>query len=116
MEQPEIHLHPSVQSGLADIILHVSKQRKLQVIVESHSEHLLKRLQRRVAEDKFSTDFIKLYFCNSYGGQSELHNLKMNLFGEIENWPTNFFGDEFSEIAAIQDAIIKKKIKASTND
>ena len=50
LEQPEIHLHPSVQSGLADVMLAVAKRRRIQIIVESHSEHLLRRLQRRAAE------------------------------------------------------------------
>ena len=46
MEQPEIHLHPSVQSGLADVMLNVAETRDVQIIVESHSEHLMRRLQR----------------------------------------------------------------------
>jgi len=50
LEQPEIHLHPSVQAGLADVFLHAAKTQGIQILVESHSEHLLRRLQRRVAE------------------------------------------------------------------
>ena len=41
MEQPEIHLHPAVQAGLADVMLNVAAARKLQILVESHSEHLI---------------------------------------------------------------------------
>ena len=52
MEQPEIHLHPSVQSELADVMLSVAKRRNVQIIVESHSEHLLRRFQRRAAEKR----------------------------------------------------------------
>ena len=44
LEQPEIHLHPAVQAGLADIIVEAATVRRVQVIVESHSEHLLRRL------------------------------------------------------------------------
>ena len=41
MEQPEIHLHPSVQSDLADVMLEVAHDIvEVQIIVESHSEHL----------------------------------------------------------------------------
>lgn len=114
MEQPEIHLHPAVQSGLADIILNVAKTRKLQVVVESHSEHLLRRLQRRVAEETYSAEDLKLYFCDSPGGESYLTNLELDAFGEISNWPDNFFGDEFAEIAATRKAILKRKIKESS--
>ena len=46
LEQPEIHLHPSVQSGLADVFIDVWRKRNVQILVESHSEHLLRRLRR----------------------------------------------------------------------
>ncbi len=109
MEQPEIHLHPSVQSGLADVILTAAKTRNLQVLVESHSEHLLRRLQRRVAEGDCEDGFVKLYFCRSRGLSASLEDLKLNKFGEIQNWPEGFFGDEFGEIAAIQKAGLKRR-------
>ncbi len=112
MEQPEIHLHPSVQSGLADVILNVAKVRSLQVIVESHSEHMLRRFQRRVADETFDSGDIKLYFCNSIGGQSELVDLNLDLFGDILNWPPEFFGDEMTEIAETRKAILRRKMEA----
>jgi predicted ATPase len=111
MEQPEIHLHPSVQSGLADVILQAAQHRNLQVIVESHSEHLLRRFQRRVAEDRYSADLLKLFFCKNERGKAQLMDLKLNLFGEIENWPEYFFGDEFGEVAATQEAGLERKLK-----
>jgi predicted ATPase len=112
MEQPEIHLHPFVQSGLADVILQVSKQRNLQVIVESHSEHLLQRFQRRVAEESYSVDELKLYFCDIQQGESKLIDLEMDEFGDIRNYPNNFFGDEMAEIAATHKAALKRKMQA----
>ncbi|WP_175725578.1 DUF3696 domain-containing protein [Burkholderia ambifaria] len=111
MEQPEIHLHPSVQSGLADVILKVAQTRKLQVIVESHSEHLLRRFQLRVAEEKYPSDMLKLYFCDYANGAASLNDLDIDIFGEIKNWPKNFFGDEMSEIAKTRQAILRRKIK-----
>jgi predicted ATPase len=113
LEQPEIHLHPSVQSGLADVILKVSQTRKLQVIVESHSEHLLRRFQRRVAENQFQADHIKLYFCDSVDGESKLVDLELDEFGQIQNWPDNFFGDEMNEIAETRKAILRRKMDAA---
>lgn len=115
MEQPEIHLHPSVQSGLADVIINVAKSRKLQVIVESHSEHMLRRFQRRVADNTFKSEDIKLYFCDNVDGQSKRVDLELDVFGEILNWPPAFFGDEMTEIAETRKAILKRKItEAST--
>jgi predicted ATPase len=54
LEQPEIHLHPTVQMALADAIIDAVKTRSIQVIIESHSEHFLLRLQRRIAEGVLS--------------------------------------------------------------
>jgi len=111
MEQPEIHLHPSVQSGLADVIIQAAQTRKLQVIVESHSEHLLRRLQRRVADETCSSDLVKLYFCDSINGHSKLVDLELDIYGEVGNWPDNFFGDEMTEIAETRKAMLRRKIK-----
>ncbi|MBC6473671.1 MAG: AAA family ATPase [Hormoscilla sp. GM102CHS1] len=55
LEQPEIHLHPAVQAGLADVLIDAINTRKVQIILESHSEHLLRRLQRRVAEQQLAS-------------------------------------------------------------
>ena len=128
LEQPEIHLHPAVQSRLADLFLCVAKQRKLQVIVESHSQHLLQRLQRRVAEGEvqvpgkgpsfpfgISSDDVRLYFSSVSNGVANLEDLQLNKWGEIQNWPDGFFGDEMEEIAAISSATLRRKLaNAST--
>jgi len=108
LEQPEIHLHPSVQSGLADVFIDVVKNRNVQIILESHSEHLLRRLQRRVADQTILPDETALYFCNVESEGSVLTKLDVNLFGDIENWPADFFGDEFAEMAAITRAAMER--------
>ena len=113
MEQPEIHLHPAVQSDLADVMLNVAAVRNLQIVIESHSEHLVRRLQRRVAEGSASSEDVKLYFVSSQGSQAHLSDLRLNEWGEIENWPKNFFGDEMGEIAAITKASLEKKMERS---
>ena len=113
MEQPEIHLHPAVQSGLADVMLNVAEVRNIQIIVESHSEHLMRRLQRRVAEQEASSEDVKLYFVSSQRGQAHLSDLVLNEWGEIKNWPERFFGDEMGEIAAIAKASLRRKMEQS---
>ena len=110
MEQPEIHLHPAVQSGLADVMLSVAKARNVQIVVESHSEHLLRRLQRRIAEGSAETDEVKLYFVSARNGVARASDLSLNRYGEVENWPEGFFGDEVGEVAAIAKAGLKRRI------
>jgi predicted ATPase len=109
LEQPEIHLHPSVQSGLADVFIDAVKNRNIQIILESHSEHLLRRLQRRIAEESLQPNDTALYFCNSSAEGSSLTPLDVNLFGDITNWPKDFFGDEFGEMAAITRAAAQRQ-------
>lgn len=110
LEQPEIHLHPSVQSGLADVFIDAVRNRKVQIIVESHSEHLLRRLQRRIAEQSYDPKDTALYFCESDSdGSSRLRTLEVDLFGNIKNWPKSFFGDEFKELSAMTIAAMNRK-------
>lgn len=109
LEQPEIHLHPSVQSRLADVFIDAVKNRNVQIIVESHSEHLLRRLQLRVAEEKIIPNETALYFCDVSEAGSTLIELAVDLFGSIRNWPKDFFGDEFGEMAAITKAAMLRK-------
>ncbi len=106
LEQPGIHLHPMVQSQLADLLIEVVTERGLQVIVESHSEHLLVRLQRRIAEGKVCRDKVGLYFCRNdeAEGVSSLEPLEVDRVGNIRNWPENFFGDVMGDMFAITDA------------
>ena len=106
LEQPGIHLHPMVQSQLADLLIEVVTERNLQVIVESHSEHLLVRLQRRIAEGKIGKDKIGLYFCRNdeAEGVSTLDPLDVDRVGNIRNWPENFFGDVMGDMFAITNA------------
>jgi len=109
LEQPEIHLHPRVQGELADVFIDAIKTRRIQIILESHSEHLLRRLQRRIAEERLHAEQTALYFCAMNKGQSQLEPLDLDPYGSIANWPRDFFGDEFGEIAAMSRAAIKRK-------
>ena len=113
IEQPEIHLHPKIQAGLADVFIDAIKTRGIQIILESHSEHLLQRLQRRMAEydlneNGIDKEKINLYFCESKDGASEIKNLILDDYGNITNYPKNFFGDEFGEMAAMAKARIAR--------
>ncbi|MDQ2732368.1 MAG: DUF3696 domain-containing protein [Armatimonadota bacterium] len=109
LEQPEIHLHPRVQAGLADVFIDAMKKRNIQIILESHSEHLLVRLQRRIAEEKVGDNDVSLYFCERGEFASHLKPLEIDRFGNIRNWPENFFGDELEERTAMMEAAIRQR-------
>lgn len=115
MEQPEIHLHPSAQSALADVMIDVinskenGKSRNIQLIIETHSEHFLRRLQRRIAEGKVGQDMVSAYFANVTKAPAKLESLKIDEYGNILNWPKDFFGDEMEDISKQALAGIKKR-------
>ena len=98
LEQPEAHLHPKSQADLADIFIDVVKNRNIQIILETHSEHLLRRLQRRIAEEQIPATDTALYCCQVNHGTSEIERLDMDEYGNITNWPQDFFGDVTGEL------------------
>ena len=112
LEQPEIHLHPKVQSDLADVLIDVVKNRNVQIILESHSEHLLLRLMRRIAEEQISADDTSLYFCQIHDGTSEIEQLNMDAYGNISNWPQDFFGDSTGELVEKTKAEMQRQLHA----
>jgi predicted ATPase len=115
MEQPEIHLHPQVQAELADVFIdaiHARENgtpRNVQIVVESHSEHFLNRLQRRIAEEEVGPDEIAIYFARGTADGAQLEPLRLNLYGDIENWPENFFGDDMADLTARTVAAAKRR-------
>lgn len=102
-EQPEIHLHPAAQAHLADLFIDAIKAREdaqprdVQFIIESHSEHFLRRLQRRIAEEVLPPEHAALYFVHAEARAPRLDELKLDEFGRIANWPPGFFGDAVGE-------------------
>jgi predicted ATPase len=113
LEQPEIHLHPAAQSALGDVLLGAVKDNGTQLVVETHSEHLLHRIQRRIAEEGISKEDVALYFIEAAHGRSEIHELKVDEYGNIANWPQDFFGDEMGDLAAMTEAAAERRNRRS---
>ncbi len=115
IEQPELHLHPKVQAELADLFIEAIQSREngadraIQFIIESHSEHFLQRLQRRIAEGELMPEDVAIYFCEAGTDGSTLRELRVNLLGEIDGWPENFFGDPMADLFARLQAANKKE-------
>lgn len=113
LEQPELHLHPRAQAHLADLMLHVAETRRLQLIVESHSEHLLRRLQRRIAEveqEFASPENVRMYFCDSGETGSTIQAVEVDIYGQISNWPDKFFGDITGDLEAMTMAALQRSM------
>ena len=116
LEQPGVHLHPKAQADLADLLIEVITERNLQILIESHSEHLLTRIQRRVAEKQIRPDDVALHFCRNTDGISTIEQLEVDEFGEIKNWPENFFGDVMGDMFAMTDKQVEDMTQQKAED
>jgi len=103
IEQPEIHLHPKMQADLADLFIDMSITKgkdkmdsiNKYVIIETHSEYLLKRLRRRIAEGNISSESVAIYLIDpqTEGKGALIKKLDINQTGFFE-WPIDFYGGE----------------------
>ena len=105
VEQPEIHLHPRLQAELADLMIANSEGRgEKQWIVETHSELLILRIQRRIREGKLDPSAVSvLYVDPDPAGQSgsTITPLRLDENGDfIDDWPDGFFEEGFGELMA----------------
>ncbi|MGR0161092.1 DUF3696 domain-containing protein [Paenarthrobacter nitroguajacolicus] len=102
IEQPEIHLHPALQAEIADVLIESADPsgRGNQVIVETHSEHLLLRMQRRIREGSLDPGQVSiLYVDQGPSGEAIIQKLRMKADGEfMDEWPNGFFDDRLAEL------------------
>lgn len=107
IEQPEIHLHPSLQAELADLFIHTVQGARRQVIVETHSEHLLLRLRRRIAESaradkpEIRPEDVAILYVEKDGSESRVRRLELNGKGHFADWPKGFFEEAYQEAMAL---------------
>ncbi len=108
LEQPEIHLHPKVQADLADFLIDVTR-REVGVIVETHSEHLITRLQRRIAEESLDPKEVAVYFVTPSPEGSAVEQVQVNEYGQIPAAPDGFFEEGFEETFDFMRAVGQRK-------
>jgi hypothetical protein len=109
VEQPELHVHPAVQCRLADLLAHQVLGRERLLLLETHSEHLMLRLLRRVretAEDELPPDAPSIapddlavfYVANDHQGLT-ITELPVNCEGDFDKqWPKGFFEERAAEL------------------
>lgn len=108
LEQPELHLHPSVQSQLGDFLLYARPD--LTIIAETHSEYLITRLRRRVAEDRLFGRTLHLLFAEPSESGTEIREIGVTSFGNLAEWPEGFFDSQDSDARAIVHALSSRDI------
>lgn len=111
IEQPELHLHPGAQAKLGNLFIQTA-QRGVRFIIETHSEHLLLRLQKQIAlstadqldeqEDRLLPNQLSVYFVHREKGISNITEIEIGSYGDILNTPEgfdDFFSDDLLETA-----------------
>ena len=114
-EQPELHLHPSVQARLGDFFISMILSGK-QCIVETHSEYLVDRIRLRIALAE-STDLsikIKVLFAEKLAEKSEFREIVINEFGSIDQWPDGFFDESQRHAEELLLAAMEKRERQTT--
>ncbi|MBD2447399.1 DUF3696 domain-containing protein [Nostoc sp. FACHB-152] len=100
IEQPEIHLHPRLQAELGSVFAEsIKPPYNNRFILETHSEHLMLRLQKLIREGNLSPEDVSVIYvdCDSEG--SQCLELRLDEEGDfIDEWPDGFFEDDFREI------------------
>lgn len=113
LEQPEIHLHPRMQGDLADFIL-CNAQLGKRFIIETHSEHFIKRLSLRIAQymEEDLSKLVSIYFIvpNENLEGANIVDVELNEYGRIVNWPLGFFDDDEDRLL-LEASYQKKKYK-----
>jgi predicted ATPase len=117
IEEPESHLHPKLQGQLFDFLYSLTLQGKT-IVVETHSDHFINRMRRRVAEDSENelVDKVNLTFIDSDNGETTFKRVGFDQFGVPEYYPKDFIELSNAEVSAIVEAQMNKKLERKANE
>lgn len=110
VEQPELHLNPRLAVWMGDVLFSAINEGKA-VLAETHSEHIVLRLRRRVAEGVLPADRLALYFASRSleDGKSYLSHINLDEAGQpLEKWPEGFWGEDYDEAFHLAKAALRR--------
>lgn len=100
IEQPEVHVHPRLQANLGDLLAEsIHKQDSNQCIIETHSEHLVLRLQRLVRTGILEAQDVSIVYVSRGEAGSDVERLRLDDSGNfLDDWPGGFFTERLDEL------------------
>jgi predicted ATPase len=94
IENPEAHLHPKGQSKMGELLA-LAASCSVQVVIETHSDHVLNGIRRTVHGGKLDPQDVQLHYFyrNEENGQSvtQVASPRIDADGRIDKWPEGFF-------------------------
>ena len=107
IEEPELHLHPGAHGAIADLAIEVLETSSAQLFIETHSEVLLLRLRRRVAEGRLSPHDLQFLWFDRRGDETTARPIEVNGDGSVSDWPSGVFAEDLDEVRGITRALRK---------
>lgn len=100
VEQPEVHVHPKLQADLGDLLAEAIRPPLLnRFIIETHSEHLILRLQRLVREQKLNPSDLSVLYVTRGPEGALVYSLQVDEEGDfVDEWPDGFFPERLREL------------------
>jgi predicted ATPase len=111
IEQPEIHLHPRAQSILGDLFIEAAADGNRTFLVETHSEHILARIRRRIAEGGIKRENVAIYYFQPTAEGTKIQEVTLNKQGQYVSFPDGFFEEDVAEAFAHLAAMRRRRKK-----
>lgn len=112
VENPEAHLHAQGQSKMGLFLAWVAA-RGVQVVVETHSDHILNGIRRAIGVEKYLSAYQAIVHFFHGDGTPEVEHLRFTELGGVSNWPTGFFDQYQIDTAALGRARRRKSAEGS---
>ena len=101
IDEPEIHLHPSIIDKLVSVLIEIAEHEGKQFLVSTHSEHFITSLLNSVAKKEVKNDDVKVYYLTKDGKETKIESQAINAHGQIEGGLKNFYASELDNLKTL---------------
>lgn len=111
IEHPEADLHPASHAHVAELFLENLSGSDRPMVIETHSEMVLLRARRWIAERLLSPEDVLVYWVHMDPDHGSIpEKITINERGQMERWPNGVFTEDYEEVLAIRRAIAQNEV------